>query len=131
MASDSDDLAQDIDVLAASQNLPTLTLVMDQGTVGTAAIAFLRTLGRGFTVHCDFDKFHRVHRDMTLAQSLPDDKKRLFQSQMNAQYWWGINYKPFGSGQFFWEKNAALESFMKIASVVACQVFITVFKVVP
>lgn len=78
MASDSDDLAQDIDVLAASQNLPTLTLVMDQGTVGTAAIAFLRTLGRGFTVHCGFDKFHRVHRDMTLAQSLPDDKKTSF-----------------------------------------------------
>lgn len=107
----SDQSSELIDVVAAAERLPILTVVMDQGSVGTAAFAFLRQLGRGFCVHADFDKYHRLHRDMQLSQE-HSQQACLMQTQMALQYWFGINYKPFNSGAFFWEKNAALQSFI-------------------
>ena len=51
----------------------------------------------GALMHCKFDKFHRVIRDIKLfigrcCSSL------FLKAQLYTTLIWGINYKPFGSG---------------------------------
>ena len=58
-------------------------------------------------VHCQFDKFHRLARDLTNSKG-----SRLTQSQMKSSYIFGVNYKPYGQGSFFDEKRTILSQFM-------------------
>ena len=91
--------------LTLAPTIPVISLMMDQGPTNTAAIAWL--YGQGFMVHCQFDKFHRLARDLTNSKG-----SRLTQSQMRSSYIFGVNYKPFGQGSFFDEKRTILSQFM-------------------
>ena len=96
--------------LDAASNVHMLTLLMDQGPVGMAASGFMK--GNHMLVSCDWDIYHRLANDMKLAA----DKCCLTQAQLACQYIWGINYKPFGTGAFFAEKQEALSYFFEVDS---------------
>ena len=86
---------------------PCLTLVMDQGPTGMAAMAYLNSLG--VLVHCSFDKVHRCVRDMKLASLAQCSFK---ESMLKSSFLFSMNFKPFRSGAWFEEKKAALNSFL-------------------
>lgn len=96
--------------LDAASNVHMLTLLMDQGSVGMAAGGFM--MGSHMMVSCDWDIYHRLANDMKLAA----EKCGLVQAQLACQYIWGINYKPFGTGAFFAEKQEALSYFFEVES---------------
>ena len=106
-----------VDVLDYARNLPLLSVMMDQGSVGCSAFAFLRELGCGYLVNIDFDKYHRLANDMKQSQK-KSVEGCLLQSQLASQFVWSVNYKPFGSGAFFSEKSAALDTFLQSVTVV-------------
>lgn len=101
--SDENAVKQD---LSQVQDLPLVTLLMDQGTTGMAAGAFM--LSKNFLVHIKWDKIHRLVRDCKLAAKVA----KLNEAIAMTSYAWSINYKPYGSGAFFEEKKAVLESFL-------------------
>lgn len=78
---------------------PLLTVLMDQGLTGTAAGAFM--ISRGVLCHFKWDKIHRLIRDIKLASQ----RSRVTEAILMTSFVWSINYKPFGSGAFFEEKN--------------------------
>ncbi len=49
-------------VLDYARNLPLLSVMMDQGSVGCSAFAFYDSLA-GYFVNIDFDKYHRLAND--------------------------------------------------------------------
>ena len=54
--------------LTSYLNLPILTLLQDQGPVGTAMASYLKWDDRQvLMMHCHWDKFHRIINDMKLA----------------------------------------------------------------
>ena len=85
-------------------NLPVLHVLMDQSKIGCAAAAWVASE----TCHWTFDKVHRLLRDL----KGPLSSCGLSQVVMTSTWCWGINFKPFGSGAYFGEKNNVLESFM-------------------
>ena len=87
---------------------PVLTLVMDQGPTGMAAMAYLHSLG--VLVHCSFDKVHRCVRDLKLASKHASGNFN--ETTLMTSFVWSLNYKPFKSGAWFEEKKSALNSFM-------------------
>lgn len=91
--------------------MPLLNLLMDQGPVGTASFSFLKSCH--VMVHADWDFYHRLKNQMNLAGS----KNQLAQAQLACQYAWSVNYRPYGSGQFFGEKEEALRWFRRMTSV--------------
>ena len=95
--------------LTLASEIPVLSLMMEQGPTNTAAIAWL--YDQGFMIHAQFDKYHRLARDLTNSKNA-----RLTQSQMKSSYIFGVNYKPFGQGSFFDEKRSILSSFMASCS---------------
>ena len=78
---------------------PVLGLLMDQGTDGMAACLFMKA--NHMMVSSDWDYYHRLANDLKLA----GEKNHMIQSQLACQYVWGVNYKPFSTGQFFSEKQ--------------------------
>ena len=89
---------------------PVLGLLMDQGTDGMAARSFMKA--NHMMVSCDWDYYHRLANDLKLA----GEKNHMIQSQLACQYVWGVNYKPFSTGQFFSEKQEALQYFFNMHS---------------
>ena len=94
--------------IAATQ--PVLGLLMDQGSDGMAACSFMKA--NHMMVTCDWDYYHRLANDLKLA----GEKNHMIQSQLACQYVWGVNYKPFSTGQFFSEKQEALHYFHSVHS---------------
>ena len=87
-------------------SVPILNILMDQSKVGLAAAAFLSS--RSALMHYRYDKIHRLIRDIKGASSAG-----IFQEMLMATTWqFGVNYKPFGSGAFFDEKQGALQAFL-------------------
>ena len=82
----SDGSSEIFDVNMAVNTLPSLTVMQDQGSVGAAGFAFL--LDQGFMIHTEFDKFHRLQRDMRLSQER-SAQACLMQAQAASQYWFG------------------------------------------
>ena len=89
-------------------HLPCLHVIMDQGKVGCAASAWVAGQG-GLLAHFTFDKVHRLLRDL----KNPMSKAKLDHSVMVTSYIFSVNFKPFGSGQFFTEKQHIMESFFE------------------
>jgi len=100
--------------LAATQGINLLVLGLDQGSIGAAGCAFSDSLEA--LVHCKWDKFHRVIRDINLEVEHTCHglflKVRLFTS-----YLWGINQKPYGTGLFGTEKKHILNVFLATCSI--------------
>ena len=93
-------------------HIPILNILMDQSKIGLAAAAFLSS--RSALMHYRYDKIHRLIRDIKGASSIG-----IVQEMMMATSWqFGVNYKPFGSGAFFDEKQGALQSFLMSNSTV-------------
>jgi len=74
---------------------------MDQGSDGMAACSFMKA--NHMMVTSDWDYYHRLANDLKLAQ-------------LACQYVWGVNYKPFSTGQFFSEKQEAMQYFLTVHS---------------
>ena len=82
--------------LALLSDLPLITFVQDQGTVGASAAAFLIWIGKQvFLAHFGWDKFHRVINDMKLSVNT---QFGFAQAQLASTYVFSMNYKPFGAG---------------------------------
>ena len=94
--------------VAATQ--PVLELLMDQGSDGMAAVSVMQA--NHMMVSSDWDYYHRLANDLKLA----GEKNHTIQSQLACQYVWGVNYKPFSTGQFFSEKQEALQYFFNVHS---------------
>lgn len=66
-------------------------------------------------VHCKWDKIHRCVRDIRLA--LTHSESGLFlKTQLFTSYLWGVNFKPFGTGEFGSQKRFILNAFMATES---------------
>ena len=85
--------------------IPMLHILMDQGPIGCAANAF--SLDQSLLVHYSYDKIHRLHRDINGPL-----RGQLHKNVLLTTFMWTINYKPFGSGGFFSEKQDAFENFL-------------------
>ncbi len=89
-------------------------LGLDQGSIGAAGYAYSDSIGA--LIHCKWDKFHRIIRDINLAVEHSCHglflKTRLFTS-----YLWGINQKPFGTGLFLSQKKHILNVFLATCSI--------------
>ena len=91
------------DTACFDDGTPVLTLVMDQGSTGMAAMAYLQSLD--VLVHCSFDKVHRCIRDLKLASQHASGN--FGQTTLMTSFVWSLNYKPFKSGAWFEEKKCA------------------------
>jgi hypothetical protein len=88
-----------------------LVLGLDQGSIGTAGLAFAGSK-MGLCIHGRFCKFHRIVRDMRLAVS--HSSQALFlKAQILSNYLWCVNKRPFGTGLFTEQKHRCLESFLE------------------
>lgn len=96
-------------------SLPCLHVIMDQGKVGCAAAAWLAGQG-GILARFTFDKVHRLLRDL----KNPLSKAKLDYSVMVTSYIFSVNHKPFGSGQWFTEKQHMMESFFEANTAAPC-----------
>ena len=94
---------------------PMLISLMDQSATNMAAASYLQS--KGFNCSMQWDKIHRLVRDIKLSQEASDEKC-LVKSHLASMYLFGINYRPFGSGGFFREKQAIVASFFETESVV-------------
>ena len=66
-------------------------------------------------VHCKWDKIHRCVRDIRLA--LTHSESGLFlKTQLFTSYLWGVNFKPFGTGEFGSQKKFILDALMATES---------------
>ena len=97
------------DALAQTQ-CKVLTLGLDQGSVGTAGVAFA-SMSLGRLIFARWDKYHRVVRDIKLAIGGPLAGVFL-KTQLYTSYLWGLNYKPFGTGAFAIQKQHILNVFL-------------------
>eukprot|EP00438_Fugacium_kawagutii_P006295 Skav229327 [mRNA] locus=scaffold2598:18229:18771:+ [translate_table: standard] len=86
-------------------------MLVDQGSSGCASAAFLPHCG--LLLHCQFDKIHRLVRDIKLASKVGQMSDAL----MMSSFAWSANYKPFRSGAFFEEKKGILNAFLNSKSL--------------
>ena len=97
------------------EEFPLLVAGLDQGSVGAAGMAFAEYQMQAM-VWTNFDKFHRLVRDMKL--SFKYAARGLFlKTQIFTSFIWSLNYKPFNSGAFFTKKQQLLEVFLGTESV--------------
>ena len=89
---------------------PMVTLGLDQGSVGTALVAFSNFMGG--MIHCRWDKYHRIVRDVKLAFAHAAGGVFL-KAQLYTSYLWSVNRKPFSSGAFGTQKKWMLEIFLE------------------
>lgn len=116
--------------LTSYNDLPILTLLQDQGPVGTAMASFLKWDDRQvLMMHCHWDKFHRLINDMKLAADHAVSNGELLQTQLATSYVFSVNYKPFASGSFFEEKKAAMEGFFASVTYETCVITCLTFSV--
>lgn len=83
-------------------------VLMDQSKIGCAAAAWVASESC-VLAHWTFDKVHRLLRDL----KQPLSGCGLQQAVMSSTWASSINYKPFGSGAYFAEKDNVLESFLQ------------------
>ena len=100
----------DVDLLGMVQRSTTLGIIGDQGPNMQASMSFL--YGHHFLVHGIYDPYHRLVNDCKLSA----DAAGMLDATCASRFLWGINYGPFGSGQFWEEKKAALAHFMSTTS---------------
>ena len=97
-----------VNALAGFEYAKFLTLQMDQGPVGMSAMSYM--MSNASLIHCTWDPFHRVIRDMKLSMT-----KDLQQAVLTSSYVWSVNEKPFHQGGFHSDKKELLESFLESA----------------
>ena len=93
-----------------TDQVPVVSCLIDQGSTGCAATAWLQSKHSLF--HASWDKIHRIVRDLKLAAS----HTGLDQVVLMSSFVFSVNYKPFGSGAWFEEKRNALEAFLQSES---------------
>ena len=89
---------------------PMVTLGLDQGSIGTALVAFSNSMGG--MIHCRWDKYHRIVRDVKLAFTHAAGGV-FWKAQLYTAYLWSVNRKPFNSGAFGTQKKWMLEIFLE------------------
>lgn len=92
------------------QDAPLLVACLDQGSIGAAGMWFAAFAMQSL-VFPAFDKFHRVVRDIKLA--LKHAAGGVFlKCQLFTSVIFGLNYKPYSTGQFHDQKRRLLEVFL-------------------
>ena len=89
--------------------VPLLILGLDQCSTGAAAVAFAQFFCSALIL-ANFDKIHRLIRDMKLALQRAS-KGNFLKAQLFSNHLWSINYKPHGSGLFGDQKEMLLDVF--------------------
>ena len=92
------------------QDAPLLVACLDQGSIGAAGMSFAE-YAMGALVFPAYDKFHRVVRDLKLALKRAAGGVFL-KCQLFTSVIFGLNYKPFNSGQFYDQKRRLLDVFL-------------------
>jgi hypothetical protein len=95
--------------------VPLLTLMLDQGSIGTAGAAFA-IFHQGKMVHAKFDKVHRIIRDLKNSEKQCMDSIFMV-CKMWSAYLYGMNNRPFNSGANFTKKKRLLELFSRTQDV--------------
>lgn len=91
------------------KSVPLLVLGLDQGSIGTAGMAFAMSNNM---IHVKFDKIHRAIRDF--KNSINHCCRGLFlKTQLHTAYIFSLNHKPFGSGGFFGQKVSMMTIFLQ------------------
>ena len=104
------------ETLAATQGFKCVVLGLDQGSIGAAGIAYADSSAIQAMIHCKWDKFHRVIRDMRL--SITHASSGVFlKTQLFTTYIWSVNQKPFGTGCFLTQKNNLLNVFLAVNGI--------------
>lgn len=106
--------------VAQAADAEIMVLQMDQGPVGMGCASFLH-FHQTNLIHCQWDGYHRLVRDMKLDVVGIGPKayrKKLLQSQLCSAFLWSVNYKPYGSGGFFAAKKELLDYFISSRSEV-------------
>ena len=95
---------------------PLLVLGLDQGSIGSAGVAFVQ---HDTLIQPRFDKIHRSIRDVKLA--LTHCMRGLFmKTQLHSAYIYALNYKPFNEGGFSQAKKGLLNAFLEIQDHTTC-----------
>ncbi|RYE98898.1 MAG: hypothetical protein EOO77_36410, partial [Oxalobacteraceae bacterium] len=96
---------------------PSLVTATDQGSVGMAGVAFAQARAPGLRLLwlAVGDPYHRGPNDVRGAckQALRGQLRR---AMLQTTVLWNLNYKPFGTGAWFHEKQALLASFLETES---------------
>ena len=100
------------DVLPLTCRDPWLVVLgLDQGSMGTAGVAFANTMRAMLRVR--WDKYHRVVRDVKLA--LTHSHGGIFlKALLYSSYLWSVNRKPFGTGCFGTQKTWLMNVFFAV-----------------
>ena len=90
-----------------TERLPLLTIQLDQGSPGMAGAAFLM-FHLGLMIYMEFDKIHRLTRDIKNSENWCCQK-----IYARAKLWYAyivsINKRPHGKGAFATEKKRWME----------------------
>ena len=116
----ADLISPDEEIHTGMLDRPMVHLIMDQGSVGCSAAAFLMHLGA--RVHFAFDKIHRLLRDVKQPMSAA-----LQEVVMTCTYIFNVNFKPNRSCAFYDEKVHLLEGFLQSESCVPWLVYLLIF----
>ena len=95
-----------------TDDVPLVTVYVDQGRIGVGGLNFLMNSLK-LMILARFDGFHRGIRDILDAAGKVSNgiyrRVNLF-----TAYIFGLNYQPFGKGQFFDEKRDMLDYFYSV-----------------
>ena len=89
-----------------------LVLGLDQGSTGTAGVAFMEHEMEAL-VHSKWDKFHRVVRDCKLSYQHASNGV-FTKAQLYSNYLWSVNRRPFNTGGFGDQKRRLLNVFPEL-----------------
>ena len=81
------------------ETLPLLVLMLDQGGVGAAGVAFAANFLKGL-MFGKFDKIHRLIRDIKLAEKHAGKRYSFFKTKLWSAYIFCCNNRPFKSGKY-------------------------------
>ena len=90
--------------------IPALVSCSDQGPSNTSSLNFIQFAGEDLMVQVQYDCFHRSWNDLKLSAKRSAGYP--WRSMLQWVVLFNINYSPFGSGQFFYKKQDALQNYM-------------------
>lgn len=88
-----------------------LVISLDSGGIGRAGGSFAKHAVHT-NIFMSYDKIHRIVRDCKLAAEHSQNGD-VYRGILQMSFVWSLHSKPFGSGAWRWELEAALEDFLR------------------
>lgn len=101
----------EVDPSLCLANTPVLVTISDQGPANVAFLNFLlHCEASSIMLHCEYDCYHRCWNDIKLAAKR--SLRKGWKCILHFTCLLDVNFGPFGSGGWFYQKRALLEQFM-------------------